>query len=194
MAARDPEAVALFQRRVESIARSPRAQARAPALGTVLGTDGEPVVAAGASTSSSSSTAASPGMLVTAELLADYGGHEFLLRERARHSPPCYSAYDALRLCLVQRVSDAAACGRVAEAYRPCARELQRDKVRRMMALDDERRRILQAKAAVLEQRQAERGAASAAAAAAAAAAGAAGAGAGAGEGARGASGQPAVR
>ena len=102
-------------------------------------------------------------MLVTAELLADYGGHEFLLRERARHAPHCFAAYDALRLCLVQRVSDAAVCGRVAEAYRPCARELQRDKVRRMMALEDERRRILQAKAAVLAQRQAERGAAAAA-------------------------------
>ena len=89
-------------------------------------------------------------MLVTAELLADYGGHEFLLRERARHAPHCFAAYDALRLCLVQRVSDAAVCGRVAEASRPCARELQRDKVRRMRALEDERRRILQAKAAVL--------------------------------------------
>ena len=168
--ARDPEAVALFQRRVESVARSPRAQARAPALGSVLGDGG------GGGGGGADAGGAPPGMLVTAELLADYGGHEFLLRERARHAPHCYAAYDALRLCLVQRVSDAAACGRVAEAYRPCARELQRDKMRRMMALDDERRRILQAKAAVLEQKQGERGAAAAAAAAAAVAASAGGA------------------
>jgi hypothetical protein len=181
--ARDPEAVALFQRRVESIARSPRAQARAPALGSVLGDGGGGADAGGAP----------PGMLVTAELLADYSGHEFLLRERARHAPHCYAAYDALRLCLVQRVSDAAACGRVAEAYRPCARELQRDKMRRMMALDDERRRILQAKAAVLEQKQGERGAAAAAAAAAAASASAAAASAG-GAAGSGASLQPAAR
>ena len=89
------------------------------------------------------------GMLVTPELLADYAGHEVFLKERARHSPHCYRNYDALRLCFVQRL-DPDTCGRVVEAYRPCGRELQRLKVERLLALEDERRRLLSAKAKVL--------------------------------------------
>jgi hypothetical protein len=89
-------------------------------------------------------------MVVTSELLDDYSGHEIFLKERAKHPPHCYSAYDALRLCLVQKVTDPQTCGRVLEAYRPCAKELQREKVKRMMQLEEERRKILSAKARVL--------------------------------------------
>jgi len=89
-------------------------------------------------------------MVVTSELLDDYSSHEIFLKERAKHPPHCYSAYDALRLCLVQKVTDPQTCGRVLEAYRPCAKELQREKVKRMMQLEEERRKILSAKARVL--------------------------------------------
>lgn len=95
-------------------------------------------------------------MDVTPALLDDYAGHERLLRERAKLPPHCWLQYDALRLCLVRRVTDAETCARVVEAYRPCARELQRDKARRIMALDDERRKLLAAKARVLEAAAAE--------------------------------------
>ena len=91
-------------------------------------------------------------MVITSDLLDDYSGHEIFLKERAKHPPYCYSAYDALRLCLVQKITDPQTCGKVLEAYRPCARELQKEKVRRMMSLDEERRKILSAKAKVLSE------------------------------------------
>lgn len=89
-------------------------------------------------------------MVITEELLADYAGHELFLKERAKHPPHCYSAYDSLRLCLVQRL-DPPTCGRVMEAYRPCAAELHKARIARMMAAEEERRKVLAAKARVLE-------------------------------------------
>lgn len=90
-------------------------------------------------------------MRITPELAAEYAGHEVLLKQRAKHPPHCYRAFDALRLCLVGRV-DKATCEKVAAAYQPCARELKKAKVARMMAQEDERRKILAAKAKILDE------------------------------------------
>ena len=96
-------------------------------------------------------------MVITSDLLDDYSGHEIFLRERAKHPLHCYSAYDALRLCLVQKVTDPQTCGKVLEAYRPCAKELQREKIKRMMLIEEERRKILNAKARVLSATEARK-------------------------------------
>lgn len=40
-------------------------------------------------------------------------GHEYLLKFRARHSAGCYRAYDAMRLCLIRRVTDRDMCEKV---------------------------------------------------------------------------------
>jgi hypothetical protein len=88
-------------------------------------------------------------MPVTPELLKDYEGHERFLKERAKHSEQCYKAYDALRLCLIQRV-DTVTCSRVLEAYRPCAAELSKGTVARMMQSPQEQAKIQAAKERVL--------------------------------------------
>lgn len=103
-------------------------------------------------------------MAITPELLDDYKGHEIFLKERAKHPPHCYAAYDSLRLCFIQRLGPET-CTKVMESYRPCARELQKRRLAQQMEAEDERRKILAAKARALEQ------AAAAAAAAAAPAA-----------------------
>jgi hypothetical protein len=77
---------------------------------------------------------------------------EVFLKERAKHPPHCYRAYDALRLCLIQKI-DTVTCGKIVEAYRPCARELRKEKLKRVMALEDERRKMLAAKAKVFEEK-----------------------------------------
>ncbi len=75
---------------------------------------------------------------------------EIFLKERAKHPPHCYRAYDALRLCLIQRV-DTLTCGKIVEAYRPCAKEIQRERIRRMVDSEEERKKMLAAKAKVLD-------------------------------------------
>jgi len=87
------------------------------------------------------------GMAVTPALRAAYAGHENLLSIRALHAPACYDAWDAVRLCILRRVTDAAACDAAAEAYRPCDEELRRRAVARTLAREDERRRRLAAAA-----------------------------------------------
>lgn len=78
---------------------------------------------------------------------------EVFLKERAKHPPHCYRAYDALRLCLIQKI-DTVTCGKIVEAYRPCARELRKEKLKRVMSLEEERRKMLAAKAKILEEKQ----------------------------------------
>jgi hypothetical protein len=57
----------------------------------------------------------------------------------------------------VQKVTDPQTCGKVLEAYRPCAKELQREKIKRMMLIEEERRKILNAKARVLSATEARK-------------------------------------
>jgi hypothetical protein len=83
------------------------------------------------------------------------------LKERAKHPPQCYRAYDAVRLCLLQRI-DPHTCGKVMEAYRPCAREVHKMKLQRVMEQEEERRRILAAKTKVLHPADAAAAAAAA--------------------------------
>jgi hypothetical protein len=45
----------------------------------------------------------------------------------------------------------------VLEAYRPCAKELQRERIKRMMLIEEERRKILNAKARVLSATEARK-------------------------------------
>ena len=81
-------------------------------------------------------------MAVTPELQAAYRGHEALLGYRARHPPHCYDRFDQVRLCWLSLV-DRAACARALEAYRPCAREMRKAKLKVYDDADAERRRAL---------------------------------------------------
>ena len=89
--------------------------------------------------------AAIHGMAVTPALREAYAGHENLLAIRALHAPACYDAWDALRLCILGRVTEASACDAAAAAYRPCDEDLRRRAVARTLAREDERRRRLAA-------------------------------------------------
>jgi len=89
-------------------------------------------------------------MPLTPALLADYAGHEVFLRQRARHAPHCFERFDLVRACLIRRIADERACEAVLRDYRPCARELHKARLAAALAGDDERRRLLGAKAGAL--------------------------------------------
>jgi hypothetical protein len=103
-------------------------------------------------------------MPITPALLEMYAGHEFLLKARAKHPEHCRPAWDVMRLCVIQRY-DKLDCEKIAAAYAPCAKELERASAAAVFRRDDERRRDLAARAKAVEQ--ARRAAANAAAAAA---------------------------
>ncbi len=90
-------------------------------------------------------------MDVTPELLADYRGHEVFLRLRARHPPSCFARFDDVRSCLIRRVTDEKACAVVLRNYTPCAREARKVALAQSLDDDGERRRLLNAKARVME-------------------------------------------
>lgn len=89
-------------------------------------------------------------MEITDELLKEYSGHENLLTMRASHTPPCFRIFDAYRLCLLDRI-DADSCKQIGKAYEPCAADMKRAALAHRMAGEEERRKILAAKAKVLE-------------------------------------------
>ena len=91
-------------------------------------------------------------MDITSELIDAYAGHENLLKIRALHSPGCYRAWDALRLCILRKIDDDEKCTKVAEIYAPCDEDLRRRAMERKMQRDDERRRILAAKSRTLAE------------------------------------------
>lgn len=89
-------------------------------------------------------------MVIDTSLLQNYKGHEYLLKARAKHPAHCRPAWDELRMCIIHRY-DRDTCSRIAEAYAPCAKELERAKAIKLLALEDERRKALGAKSRVLE-------------------------------------------
>ena len=90
-------------------------------------------------------------MAVTPQVLAEYAGHEIFLKQRARHTPECYERYDAVRDCLLRRERDEKKCEYVLRTYRPCARQAHKAQVAASIASDEERRKLLNAKARVIE-------------------------------------------
>ncbi len=90
-------------------------------------------------------------MELTPELLADFSGHEIFLRQRARHKPECYSPFDAVRACLIRRETDEKVCERVLRDFRPCAREAHKRQVSAAISSEEERRKLLNAKARAME-------------------------------------------
>lgn len=83
-------------------------------------------------------------MVVDDALLDAYAGHEYLLRARAKHPAQCRQSWDEMRMCILKRV-DRATCERISEAYAPCAKELERVRSARLLALEEQRRRALAA-------------------------------------------------
>lgn len=84
-------------------------------------------------------------MELTPELLADYSGHETLLRFRALHSPQCYPAVDNLRLCIVHKEKREDECAKFAMAYKPCAADVAKRRALLRKEREEDRRRALAA-------------------------------------------------
>ena len=86
-------------------------------------------------------------MELTPELLADYTGHESLLRWRALHPPHCYPFVDSLRLCVIHREKNPDECMRYAVAYKPCAAEVTKQRAIWRKEREEARRQYLAAAA-----------------------------------------------
>lgn len=91
-------------------------------------------------------------MPISEDLINEYRGHEFLLKARAKHPVHCRPAWDSMRLCIIKRL-DKETCEKIAQAYAPCSKELERAKAAKLLAADEERRRTLAAKSKMLEKR-----------------------------------------
>ena len=98
-------------------------------------------------------------MDVTAALLDDYRGHEYLLQARAKHPEHCRAMWDEIRNCVIKAPGyDRATCEQLAGVYAPCAKELERSRAANVLAADDERRRALADKSRAAPERRAEGG------------------------------------
>lgn len=95
-------------------------------------------------------------MELTPDLLSQYKGHENLLKLRAMHSPACYKLFDAMRLCILDRLSEDT-CKEVARLYQPCDEDLKRQALAKKLAGEEQRRMQMAAKAKVLEGKPASR-------------------------------------